>query len=557
MDKNCKQCSTHFKINQQDLDFYDKVSPIFAGKKYLIPTPTLCPQCRQQRRMAFRNERQLYHRKCDLTGRQMISMYRREAPFPVYSPESWFSDKWDACDYGREFDFSRPFFEQFLELRNEVPHLSLISHKNENSDFCNIVGMSKNCYLLYGSVNCEDCYYGNPYNSKDCVDSLILRDAELCFQCIDSDKLYNCSYCQNCSNSRGLSLCFEVNNSEDCFGCVGLNRKKYCIFNQQYTKEEYESKMKPVDFGDSKVWEWAFAKFDQLKLSMPHKYYVGTNNENVSGNYIFNSQNCADVYYVKACQDVVRGLQLLDVKDSMDIENGEYGELNYDVMAFYNNVSRVSFSYFVWGNISNLLYCGQCTQGVKDCFGSVGLRGSQYCILNKQYTKEDYQVLVPRIIEHMRQTGEWGEFFPITFSPFAYNESIASEYFNLSREEVISSGWQWLDDHSEKIYRGGKYQIPNKIDDVSDDVCKNILVCEKSGKLYKIIPQELEFYRRMHVPIPKCSPNQRHYDRMSLRTPCKLWARECDSCAVQIDSSYAPERAEKVYCEKCYLANIF
>jgi Zn ribbon nucleic-acid-binding protein len=65
--KSCKNCNSSFEITDKDLEFYEKVSPSFNGKKYLIPSPTFCPDCRQQRRLTFRNERKLYKRKCDAT----------------------------------------------------------------------------------------------------------------------------------------------------------------------------------------------------------------------------------------------------------------------------------------------------------------------------------------------------------------------------------------------------------------------------------------------------------------------------------------------------------
>ena len=252
MQRICKQCAQSFEVIEQDLAFYDRVSPIFNDKKYQIPPPTLCPDCRRQRRLAFRNERHLYHRKCDLTQKQIISMYSPDCEFPVYSSEAWFGDKWDPLDYGQDFDFGpkaeghplkgkiRPFFEQFAELQAKVPRLSLISTNNENCDFCNIVGDSKNCYLIYGSVVCEDCYYGNPFFSKNCIDSLLVRNSQFSYQCIDCENLYECFYCQNCANSQNLFLCYDVANSHDCFMCLGLRQKSYCIFNKQYSKGEYQ-----------------------------------------------------------------------------------------------------------------------------------------------------------------------------------------------------------------------------------------------------------------------------------------------------------------------------
>jgi len=67
MQKKCKKCSINFEITNEDLEFYKKVSPVFNGEKIEIPTPTLCPDCRQQRRISFRNFYKLYKSKCSAT----------------------------------------------------------------------------------------------------------------------------------------------------------------------------------------------------------------------------------------------------------------------------------------------------------------------------------------------------------------------------------------------------------------------------------------------------------------------------------------------------------
>ncbi len=100
------------------MSFYDKISPIFNNKKYQIPPPTLCPECRQQRRLAFRNERNLYYRECDFSRKKIISMYSKDEIYKVYAQDIWWSDKFDGLDYGMNFDFDKNFFEQFQELSN-------------------------------------------------------------------------------------------------------------------------------------------------------------------------------------------------------------------------------------------------------------------------------------------------------------------------------------------------------------------------------------------------------------------------------------------------------
>jgi hypothetical protein len=100
-------------------------------------------------------------------------------------------------------------------------------------------------------------------------------------------------------------------------------------------------------------------------------------------------------------------------------------------------------------------------------------------------------------------------------------------------------------------------EIPDSINDVEEAICDHVLACEVTGKPYKIIPQELKFYRAMGIPIPRRCPDQRHADRLTIRNPRKLWKRECDKCQKEIQTTYSPERPEKVYCEECYLKKVY
>ncbi len=555
--KTCPQCQNVFEISVEDFAFYEKISPVFQNKKYTIPTPSLCPDCRRQRRMMFRNERHLYHRKCDRTGKQIISMHRPDVPFPVYSQEVWFSDEYDGREFGRDFDFNRPFFEQFKDLRDRVPHLSLISSNNENSDFCNVVGNSQNCYLIFGSINCENCYYGSPFNCKDTSDTLLLRNSELCIECMDSTNLYNCYFCQNCSYCQNLRFCLNVQNSSDCFACIGLNHRKYCILNEQYSEDAYKKIVSEFEKKGLGAINEILKKLEELKLKVPHRSYIGTNNQNVSGDYIWNTKNAHNVYNIAQCEDVKFGSQLLQTRDSMDIDYGEIGELLYDFMGFFNNVSRSAFCYWCWDNIHDLLYCANCTQGVQNCFGCVSLKRSQYCILNKQYTKEEYETLVSRIIEHMRHTEQWGEFFRSDMSPFYYNETVANEYFPITKEEAIKRKWRWQEEEKGKEYQWPQIELPVSIFETSDDITKHILKCEVTEKPYKIIPQELKLLRTLTCPPPRICPDQRHLNRLKKRNPRRLFQRNCEKCKKKVETTFAMSRREIIYCEDCYAKELY
>lgn len=187
----------------------------------------------------------------------------------------------------------------------------------------------------------------------------------------------------------------------------------------------------------------------------------------------------------------------------------------------------------------------------KDLFGCVGLKQAQYCIFNKQYSKEEYEKMVAKIITQMKQRGEWGEFFPMHMSPFGYNETIAQEFFPATKESCTAAGWRWKDEEARAAI-AATTQIPPTIKSVPDSITSEIFVCKQCGKNYRVIQKELAFYRKMNLPIPFACGECRYTNRSQLRNPRYLWNRECDSCKKMIQSSYSPERPEIVYCESCY-----
>jgi hypothetical protein len=188
------------------------------------------------------------------------------------------------------------------------------------------------------------------------------------------------------------------------------------------------------------------------------------------------------------------------------------------------------------------------------------MKKHNYCILNKQYSKEEYEELIPKIIDHMKTTNEWGEYFPYELSPFAYNETVAHEYYPLTKEEVEKQGFKWkeMKDEIPKVEKIiSASQLPDTIEEIPDDVLNWAIKCEETDRPFKIVKQELEFYRKMKLPIPHLHPDERHKRRMALRNPRKLWDRKCDKCEKEISTTYAPERPEKVFCEECYLAEVY
>lgn len=545
MIKTCAISGAKFEIYDRDVAFY---------KKLEVPSPTLCPKERVRRRMSIRNERNLYKRKSDMSGEAIISMYHPDLPYPVYSKEEWLSDKWEAMDYGLDIDFGRPFFAQFHELQKEVPRSSLAIFTNvENSHYCNYVGDAKNSYLCFGSIFIEDCMYGNPYHSKDCVDCFLVRYSEFCYECVDSEKLYHCAYLQDCYECSDCFFCFDLKGCRNCIGCVGLRNKSFYIFNKPYSQEDYEKFGQDFSFCNPKIVAMVQQKLAELKLQHPHLGVVANRVENVTGNYIFNSKNCFECFQISDNEDCSYNIQTLDNKDCYDMNYTEENELCYEYLGNYRDYKAV-FSAICYG-CNDVWYCDYCTN-CKNCFGCCGLKNKEYCILNKQYRKEEYKEIVARIVSMMCETGEFGEFFPIKISPFAYNETVAQDYFPLTRDEVLVRGYRWREPDTAE-FKPYDFVPPLDVREVDESICEKVLACEVSGRNYKITLAELRFYKRMGVPIPRRHFIERHKARLAKRLPYEIYDRKCDKCGAGLKSAYNPAGQKKIYCKKCYLATVY
>ncbi|MFA5793081.1 MAG: hypothetical protein WC897_04415 [Candidatus Gracilibacteria bacterium] len=548
--KTCRISGKNFIITDEDQAFYVKMG---------VPMPTLCPEERTRRKLIWRNERKLYHRKCDLCQKTIISIYSPDKPYKVYCPSCYHSDKWDALKYGRDFDFNRPFFEQFNELMLAVPALSLnLQKENQNCDYTNLTTQNKDSYLIFAALKSEDSYYCTYlHRCKNTVDSFFVFDCELCYECIDCYNCYQLFYSQNCQNCNSSYFLNDCKSCEQCFGCSGLVNKKYHIFNKPCVPEEYKKRV--AEYMSSKeAFLEAQKGFNSIKLASPHKYYAGLQNENFSGDHVSFSKNAEFCFDCTNLEDCKYCTWLHDSRDCYDCYAwGQKGEMGYENHLCGNNFYNVMFCDACWNEVSETYYCHSCFNNVKNLFGCTGLEHKEFCIFNKQYSREEYFLLKEKIIEHMKKTGEWGEFFPANVSPFCYNETVAEEYFPLTEGSAREYGFRWFTDNSANLYQGQKITLPWSSKDASPEIVSQILSCETCGKNYKFIKQEFDFYKRFDLPLPCQCFDCRYQKRRLLRNPRALWNRACAECSKNILTSYSPDRTEKVLCEECYLKTVY
>ncbi|EKE29835.1 MAG: hypothetical protein ACD_2C00089G0002 [uncultured bacterium (gcode 4)] len=511
--KKCKMCWISFDITSQDLEFYDKASPVIDWVKFSIPAPTLCPDCRRQRRMACRNERNLYKRNCDATGKSMISIYSPETKWIVYHQDEWWSDRWNALDYWKTMDFKRSFFAQFWELLEAVPKLSVVVMNAENSEYTNWWAWNKDSYMIFLSSNNEKCLYSRwIFDSKSLIDCSNVNKSENCYELIKSAKCYNCQYSKYLEDCNDCYFSFNLKWCRYCINCENMENQSYCVNNIQVTKDEFENALKNLDFkAEAKKF-----KDKYLLQSTPN-----LNCDNCTWHDLKNSKNIIAWEDWSDAQDCKYVGYFMDMKDSYDINFQAYEtSLVYESIWFEKVNSSMWVFLSLWlSNVYYSQYCFNCS----NLFWCVGLSNKEYCILNKQYSKEEYLELLPKIIEHMMMQKEWWEFFPASISPFGYNETVAMEYYPIERADAmnrIADGktvFNWLDYESarpevSKIIPSSK--LPQNIWDVPDDILNWAIECENTKKPFRIIKQELEFYREHNLPIPTLHPDERHLWRM-------------------------------------------
>ena len=497
-----------------------------------------------------------------MCGKSTVTIYSPNKPHKVYCNECWWGDGWDPSAYGIDFDFSRPFFEQFHELQLKVPRMALLNKNSVNSDYTNHSGNNKNVYMSFCVFDGENIMYSTwtMQNYRDCMDcSFIQEKGERLYETIDSRTSYQCQYGIFLKDCSSCLYCYDCKGCNDCFMSSNLRNKSYVFKNIQLTREEYLEKIKEYDMSSYAVRQDLLKEFnDMVENKAIHRYVISERNTNSVGSLIMDSKNVTDSFETERSENCKYIYGGLDLKDCMDLYHVGYNtELCYELQGC-TRVSSCIGCHLCYDNM-NVSYSDTC-QNSQNLFGCVSIKKGEYMIFNKKYSKAEYEELKEKIIQHMKQTGEYGEFFPPSIALVYYNETQGNLYDPLTKEEVLARGWQWEDNmpgtYGKETIKNNS--IPDKIEDVPDSYLKEIFACDSCNKNYNITQNELLFYRKEKIPFPRKCPNCRYKRRFDLRPLRKLWHRTCMKCnVVEFETPYSPERKEKIYCESCYNKEVY
>lgn len=297
------------------------------------------------------------------------------------------------------------FFQELVRLNELRPRRPTLLMSTENVEWANSTYHCKNVYWAFDAFSSNNSAYICRVDLLvKCFDCDYSSESELCYECTDAFKSYNCNYLENCANMRDSYYSVQCNNCHDVFGCVNLKNKSFCIFNRQLTEEEYKKQLpkylawKPED---------VLREVELLGRRYPWTQTNELGNINSSyGNYIYYNKNC---YLCFDSANNESGAYLYDAyknQNCFDIDSSGSSQSSYEVS---DSTNLFDCNYIIWSghcqDSSYLIDCGN----VKNSFGCTGLKNKQYCLLNRQLTQEDYEKIVPALQAEINQRNMgWG-----------------------------------------------------------------------------------------------------------------------------------------------------
>lgn len=594
--RTCTISQTLFPLFQSEKKLLEKLSYRIANQIIPLPLPTLCPEIRLLQKLLFINQTKFYNNTCALSGQKTISRLSPESWYTIYTNKNRSSDDRESLDYGIAIDDQKSIMDHIYHLTQVTPYQDLIwslSNTQTNAVYTNYTSDIIDSYMVWDANNVEkSCYSMLILNAKYTIDCLSCSYVENCYQCVDSDHIFACFYCNKVVWTKYSRYMADCQNCDYCIGCVWLSGKKYYILNQASDEQTYHRTLEKLQ--DSIYREQFIKQWTDISNGRPRPAVTIVGSEDASGSDILDSSGVHCSFTIRDSQDIWYSYNLQSSQDCLDVFS--YGHESY---CMYNSVQTGRYSHHIYqsstiGKGENLLYCIEVKKS-KNCFGCVNMRDKEYCIFNKQYTKEEYEIIVPKLIERIKSEWSQSDFLWSQCSPFPYNDTFAMMYFPIhtihyaDKSEVIDQSWcldvyvedaeafisrawlqvsnlvkwpiwwrnkQWevnMPDHIELLHK----EDVAKIHDYDTTILHKAIVCEISGRPFRIVAIELEFYKKYKLAIPTIHPDIRHEKRFLSRANRALHIRSCSKTGEEILSIYPQSVSFPVYSQKAYTDHMY
>jgi hypothetical protein len=312
-----------------------------------------------------------------------------------------------------------------------------------------------------------------------------------------------------------------------------LYRRKNCWFNEQLTAAEYDKRLSEFEGFSATEKARVLEDFYSVRRNAAHLGIHQFRCENSIGQHLSECADCYQCYESFALEDCIYNIECNGNKNSIDLTVCFETE---DSCCCIQSPLNKSCSFLMHTD-----YCGYSefcaySKNLVDCFGCVYLANKRYHILNKPYSKEDYE---KQVAEIKRQLIANGDYNLLLYFVSDYEKT----RIETEEDKVLNVGTQEFKWETTRMKSEGKSQ---------ELTCKN----PDCSKDFLVIPQEISIYQARNIPAPDFCPACRHKQRMALRNEREMYRRSCDNCRSSMLSTYPQDAPYKVFCQKCFWENI-
>lgn len=498
-----------------------------------------------------------YNRHAEL-NKPIVCPVHPSTGIKVLPDVEWF-DK-DFSSLGKETDLKSPFFNQLIALRRAVPSqtnrnfepaensISIVSLGDVNSYFV-VLSKSKDTFFAVSALETESS--AEVYNSSSITN---------CYQVIHCERMHTCSYIRESKDCIRCDFLFDCRNCENCFGATNKRNAKYLWFNKQLSKKEWEARRAEVDLGSRKETQKWLAKFNELVKAAPWPENFNVQSENSTGEYLTKTTNCDHTYFA----DGGAKNEYWTTFSIGQAENNAYTGTPANSRECYwsadvSSCFRCHYSYLL-SRCQNVEYSTECYD-CENCFGCVGLRKKQFCILNKQYAESEYWKTLDAIKCAMLERGEYGQFLPAKMSPAWFPESGAFKYHLADRtfgEKINAHLFEpdtdgAMGDIATIAEVTDANELPDCVDELDSWIGKPVYDSTYNRR-FSLLAPEVALYKKLRVAPPTKHHVKRLLDTIHTSQVGVFKQTACTQCNKEITVSENPTYSNrKILCKRCYL----
>ncbi|MDA1038209.1 MAG: hypothetical protein O2877_00795 [bacterium] len=530
-------------------------------KKFNMPPSKLSQNTRWKWEAYYDIGYQFWWNKHFDTGKPVLSFHHPATGVRVLPDKEWHAR--DFSNIQKPLDLNRPFFDQMQALLREVPMPATFNKEEPENSIALFSFGDRDSYFTFACRSARSFFLIGAFDVEDTSAVFLSSESSKSHSVLHSHRIYNCRYVRESFDCMDSVFLFDCRNCKNCFGASNKRNAEYVWFNEQLSKSEWERRRAEVDLGSRRVVEDHMRHFEKLLLEesvWPESFNFGS--EDAIGDYLNQATRC---YY---CFDSEKG--------AVD---------NYWSAWMYGAPTQNAFC---WGAVnssecylcvsspeSSRLKCSyrstRCEQSeylfgcidCVNCFGCIGIKNKQFCILNKQYSEEDYWNLVDQLKCQLLEDGSYGEYFPTTMATTYVPENGAVLYAGASESDMRALGGLVFDPESEGATGKDRVdlamarrveEIPDSIDDLSDDWIGVPIYDSHTKRTFAFLKPEVEYYRKMRIAPPAEHFVLRMKQLSDVGQKAQFIHKHCSACSKEIVVSVNlryPDR--KIYCRDCYL----